>query len=157
VLGVLSALPIISAGNVCCCLWIVSGGVVAAYLLQQDQRTAITPGDGALVGLLAGLVGAGVYLLLSIPVALMFSPLEQRMMERLSETMQNLPPQFRTYATVRATRTGFGIIVASIVGFCFMLVLGAIFSTLGGLLGALAFAKKPPPGTIDVTPVSPVE
>ena len=58
VMGVLSALPIITAGNVCCCLWVVSGGVVAAYLLQQNQTTPITPGDGALVGLLAGLVGA---------------------------------------------------------------------------------------------------
>jgi hypothetical protein len=29
VMGVLSALPIVSAGNWCCCLWVVSGGLVA--------------------------------------------------------------------------------------------------------------------------------
>ena len=57
-MGVLSALPLINAGNVCCCLWVVSGGVVAAYVLQQNQTAPITPGDGALVGLLAGLIGA---------------------------------------------------------------------------------------------------
>ena len=53
-MGVLSALPLVAAGNLCCCLWVVSGGVVAAYLLQQNQSAPITPGDGALVGLLAG-------------------------------------------------------------------------------------------------------
>ena len=37
-IGVLSALPLISAGNCCCCLWVIGGGVVAAYLLQQSQR-----------------------------------------------------------------------------------------------------------------------
>ena len=45
VMGVLSALPIISAGNLCCCLWIISGGLVAAYVLQQNQPTPITPAD----------------------------------------------------------------------------------------------------------------
>jgi len=32
-LGILSALPIVSAANLCCCLWVVAGGVLAAYLL----------------------------------------------------------------------------------------------------------------------------
>ena len=36
-IGVLSALPIVSAGNLCCCLWVLSGGALAAYLLQQNQ------------------------------------------------------------------------------------------------------------------------
>ena len=27
IMGVLSALPIVSAGNVCCCLWVVVGGL----------------------------------------------------------------------------------------------------------------------------------
>jgi len=57
-MGVLSALPVISAGNACCCLWVVSGGVVAAYLFQQNTSRPITPGDGAMVGLLAGFIGA---------------------------------------------------------------------------------------------------
>ena len=30
VMGVLSALPLISAGNFCCCMWVISGGLVAA-------------------------------------------------------------------------------------------------------------------------------
>src|SRR4051794_36719437 len=83
VMGVLSALPIVSAGNLCCCLWIVSGGVVAAYLLQQNQPAPITQGDGALVGLLAGLAGAFVYLVLSIPITLLVAPMQRQVLARL--------------------------------------------------------------------------
>ena len=59
-MGVLSALPLVAAGN-CCCLWVISGGAIAAYLLQQNQTAPLTPADGALVGLLAGLIGAIVH------------------------------------------------------------------------------------------------
>ncbi len=57
-IGVLSALPIISVGNCLCCMWVIGGGVLAAYLLQQNQAAPISSSDGAMTGLLAGLVGA---------------------------------------------------------------------------------------------------
>ena len=63
VLGVLSALPIINLGNTCCCLWVIAGGMTAAYLLQNAQVAPITSGDGAAVGFLAGVAGAIVWLL----------------------------------------------------------------------------------------------
>ncbi len=56
-IGVLSALPIVSVAN-CCCLWIIGGGVLTAYLLQQSQPRPIQPLDGALGGFLAGVLGA---------------------------------------------------------------------------------------------------
>jgi hypothetical protein len=146
--GVLSALPLISGGNLCCCLWIVSGGAVAAYVLQQNHTLPIAAGDGALVGLLAGLVGAFVYLVLSIPINLLVAPMERVLFDRL-ETMSNLPPELREYA-----RNSVSAGARAVFGFVFMLVLGAIFSTLGGLLGALVFGKKMPPGAIDAPPSS---
>ena len=41
VLGVLSALPIVNIGNACCCLWVIAGGVAAAYLLQNNRHLAL--------------------------------------------------------------------------------------------------------------------
>ena len=41
-IGVLSTLPIINIGNLCCCRWVISGGALAAYLLQQNQPEPIT-------------------------------------------------------------------------------------------------------------------
>ena len=146
VVGVLSALPLISAGNLCCCLWVVSGGVVAAYLLQQNQTTPITQGDGALVGLLAGIVGAFVYLLLSIPITLLVAPMERLVLQRILESTGDMPLEFREYARAYV---GGGFRVA--IGFALMLFVGSIFSTLGGLLGAVFFAK-PPTAAIDIPP-----
>lgn len=145
VMGVMSALPIIgNLGNACCCLWVVCGGVVAAYLLQQEQEAPITPGDGALVGLLAGIVGAFVAAILSIPVSLMMAPMQRELLRRLtSENPQfQMPPGFEDFAS-SAT---FGVIGTLFYGMI-MLVAGAIFSTLGGLLGAAIFKKPGLPGT----------
>jgi hypothetical protein len=141
VVGVLSALPIISVANLCCCLWVITGGAVAAYVLQQNQQGPITPGDGALAGLFAGLTGAVIYLLLSIPITLLMAPVERVMMERVIESGR-LPPEFQAYV---GTYTGGA--VRLVAGFFFMVVVGAIFSTIGGLIGAAVFKKTVPPGT----------
>jgi len=150
VMGVLSALPIVSAGNLCCCLWVVSGGVVAAYILQQNRATPITQSDGALVGLLAGICGAFVYLVLSVPITLLVAPMERFAMQRLVELGGQMPPEFREYVTEYV-----GGSFRLIIGFLMMLCFGAVFSTLGGLVGAIIFRKPLPPGTIDVPPVPP--
>lgn len=145
-MGTLSALPIISAGN-CCCLWLVSGGAVAAYVLQQNQEAPITPADGALAGLLAGIVGALIYLVLSIPITILMAPMMRAMMERIITNSANMPPEFRQYAG-----TYMGGVFQVVLGFIFILVFGAIFSTLGGLLGAAIFKRQLPPGAVDRPP-----
>src|SRR3954447_15746301 len=86
VMGVLSALPLVAAGNCCCCLWIATGGAVAAYVQQQNQAAVpITPADAALVGFLAGIAGAFVYLVLSIPISIVVSPMERAVIQRILE------------------------------------------------------------------------
>jgi hypothetical protein len=144
VMGVLSALPIISAGNLCCCLWIISGGLVAAYVLQQNQATPITPGDGALVGLLAGMAGAVIYFVLSIPITFLVAPLQRQVLERLMERTNGMPPEFREYMGGYV-----GGVLGLVIGFVFMLMMGAVFSTIGGLLGAVFFRKGLPPPASD--------
>ena len=146
-MGVLSALPIISAGNLCCCLWVVSGGVLAAYLLQQNQAEPITPGDGALVGLLAGLFGALVQTVLSIPIGLLIGPMERQLTQRVLDMASSMPPELRE-ALERYSREGVSgpfLILTRIVEFFFWLVVGGVFSTLGGLLGASIFRKPTSP------------
>jgi hypothetical protein len=141
VVGVLSALPIVSAGNLCCCLWVLCGGLVAAFVLQQRRATPITQGDGALVGLLAGVVGAFVFVVVKIPIDLVAAPVERELMQRLLDNnAANLPPELRQLMTSHAA---FGAGMA--ISFVLMLIVGAIFSTLGGLLGAIFFRKSAPP------------
>jgi hypothetical protein len=140
-MGVLSSLPVIAAGNVCCCLWIIGGGFLAAYLLQANTPLPITTGDGALVGLQAGVVGAFVDVVISIPVRMLMGPFQAAMMQRVLQNT-DLPPAFRTM--VESGAVG---VVGMIIHFCFILILGAIFATIGGMIGAAIFAKKVPPST----------
>ena len=51
-----------------------------------------------------------------------------------------MPPEFREYAG-----TYMGGAFKLVVGFFFMLVVGSMLSTLGGVLGALIFKKPLPP------------
>ncbi len=143
VMGVLSSLPLISAGNVCCCLWVICGGVAAAYVLQQGQAEPITPADGAFVGFLSGLAGAVVYLIISLPLNIIIGPMEREMFRRWVEQMGGAEG-FRDYAE-RANLIAAPVRAA--IGFVFMLFIGAIFSTLGGLLGVAMFKKPPVPTT----------
>jgi hypothetical protein len=145
VMGVLSALPGVSLGNCCCCAWLVTGGFVAAYLLQSGAPAPITMGDGALVGLLAGLFGAVVNLIISVPMNLLTGPLQQQLLQRIADAQPDLPDN------VRQMVDGVGAmsVAGAVVTFFMMLILGAVFSSLGGLLGAFFFKKKaaaiPPP------------
>ena len=94
-MGVLSALPIVNVGNACCCLWVVGGGVVAAYVFQQNQSTPIEPGDAALAGLLAGLFGAVVTVVVSLPLDLIVGPFYRELAQRALDMAGSMPPDLR--------------------------------------------------------------
>src|ERR1700757_2656995 len=98
-MGVLTGLPIVSAGNLCCCLWVIAGGVVAAYILQQGESAPITASDGALVGLFGGIVGVSVYLIVSSPISSLDAAMERMIVERFVERMADSPPEFREVAS----------------------------------------------------------
>jgi hypothetical protein len=149
-MGVLSALPLVSAGNCCCCLWIVSGGALAAYLRQQNLPLMITAGEGAIVGLFAGLIGGIAATIISIPVEMAMGPFQQQIMERILSSNPDVPPEMRDMIQ-RSAATGANVAIKLV----FNLVTGVVFGTLGGLLGAAIFKKTPPPpppGTVEVIP-----
>jgi hypothetical protein len=152
-IGVLSALPLINIGNCLCCMWVVAGGALAAYLMQQNYPYAITAADGALVGLLAGLIGGVVGVLLAIPIELMMGPVQQRMLERFVLSNPDVPPETKTLIENMATRGVVGVFI--VIRMIFSAVIGMIFGMAGGLLGVALFRKKdapPPPGTTEVLP-----
>lgn len=147
-IGILSALPIVGALNICCCLWVVTGGVLASYVLQSNTEAPISAGDGAIVGLMSGLVGAFVYVFVSLPVSLLMGPIQQRAMSRLADTLPNLPPEVRD--ALGSAGSAEMAAAGAVMGFVAMLFAGAVFATAGGFLGYLFFRKKPQqPATFD--------
>lgn len=145
-MGVLSALPIVSAANLCCCLWVACGGLLAAYLLQQDRADVITAGDGALVGLLAGIIGALIQFALSIPIELLVGPIERQMLERMRDLSGSMPQGGPWGGSGPGA---FGVVALRVLGLIFSLVIGSTVSTVAGVVGAALFARRPEPLPVD--------
>jgi len=148
----LSALPIVGLGNVCCCLWIVSGGVLAAYLDQQRDPRPITVGRGALTGFLSGIIGAVVWLIASVTLNALMAPFRQQLAGNIARTTQDMPPEVRALFETLGSSSSLRLVL----GFVLFLCVGAVFATLGGVLGAAFFRSDVPPALGGTPPPPPL-
>ena len=150
VLGILSVIPFVSAGNVCCCLWAILGGMLATYLYVKGSPTPANAGDGAVLGAMAGLVGAVISVILGVPIALAMGPTMRTLMIRL---LENVDPRQAEVWRHQFELAGDSL-VPVIINALILGVLLFIFSIIGGLLGVPIFEKRkggpPPPPPINV-------
>src|SRR5262245_57985680 len=94
-IGVLSSLPILNIAN-CCCLWVVSGGVLATYLLQQRTPDAVETSAAMLQGVMAGAIGA----LIDVLVSALFIDMAGRMVQMTQMLDRpDFPPEARDMMT----------------------------------------------------------
>lgn len=146
VLGLLSAIPFVNLVNICCCLWAILGGLLASHLYVKNSTTPANAGDGAIVGAIAGAVGAVIYLILGIPLAIVGGA---AMREVMFNILTSIDPSQAELIRRQMEAQGdniAGIIVQSLIG----AVLLIVFAVLGGLLGIPLFEKRkggtmPPP------------
>jgi hypothetical protein len=96
-------------------------------------------------------------MIVSVPMNILTGPFQQRLFQRIAESQPDLPDNVRQM--VDNMGIGGVSIVGTIMAFFMMLVLGAVFSSLGGLLGAFFFKKKalpaPPPTPFTAGPSGP--
>lgn len=144
VLGLLSAIPIVNWANYCCCLWAILGGLIAARVYIKASPTPVGSGEGATVGVLAGVVGALIYIVIGIPLAIVAQTLVMGLLLRLVESAN--PSQVEMFREMQA---GQSVLRTILVGFV-VAVLTVGFSTVGGLLGIPLFEKRK--GTGDMPP-----
>src|ERR1700752_395850 len=142
--GVLSAIPFVSAANLCCCLWAILGGMLATYLYVKNSPMPAGAGDGAVLGVIAGAVGAVLSFVLGVPIALVMGPTMKNMIVSL---MQNLDPRQAELLRQQFEASGNAIaplIIQSLIGAGLLVV----FAIIGGLLRVPIFEKRkdvPPP------------
>lgn len=143
-IAVLSTLPILNFGNCFCCMWVILGGALAAYIYWKalPPNTEFTTGDGAFLGFLAGLFGAlfGSLLgLLLIGIA-GINP-GRDLLERIMETGSDFPENIESYIEGFDESTGLHPVFAMF-SLISSLIINSIFSTLGGLIAASLLLKK---------------
>src|SRR3954471_3584694 len=137
-IGVLSALPIVNVGN-CCCLWIVSGGAIAAYFAQQEDPRPLGLLGGARVGFRAGLFGALVWLIASMVINRVVAPLQANTADLMLSNATDMPPEARRWLESMGDNAGAAAVVG---GFLLQLFIATPFAALGGLLGAALFGAR---------------
>ncbi len=141
-IGVLSALPIVNLAN-CCCLWIVGGGAITAYLAQQDDPRPLGLLAGARLGFRAGISGAVIWLFASAAVNVMVAPLQQSAADLMLRNATDIPPDVRTW--LESAGTSASMPMRMVFGFFFQVFVAAPFASLGGLIGAALFARPSQP------------
>jgi hypothetical protein len=149
-LGVTSALPFINFLNCACCSLVIGGGLLASYFYLKDYPRIlprVSYGEGALLGVYTGLIGAVVWTLVSVPLQYLQLRLGMGMMgETLEEALSDpeIPESVRRIVTAIMAGEGMGIIY---VFFTFFSSLGIslIFAIIGAILGVAFFQRRREP------------
>ncbi|HXT70132.1 MAG TPA: hypothetical protein VN700_10285 [Vicinamibacterales bacterium] len=140
-IGVLSSLPIVNAANMCCCLWVVAGGVLATYLLQQNTPTPVATGEAAIQGLIAGALGGLIYCLVQFAIVSFFAGPDVLAQIRAELTKNTeIPPEMRD--RILGFMNGRNLVL---LGLFVTLPIYSVFSMAGSFLGLAFFRKKLPP------------
>ena len=144
IIGVLSAIPIVNMGNCLCCMWVLLGGAIAAYVYSRDipPDQEFGSGDAAIVGLLAGCFGALFGTLLSYFFMTVLGQMPwQDIVNQILESDTDLPPEFEDMLEGIEETGSMGFMFVFIQLF-FGIIINALFGTLGGLLGKAISGKK---------------
>src|SRR5437763_16662217 len=131
VAGVLCDIPVVSS---CCFLWALGGGFLAVFMYLKGAPGPMTPGDGAKLGLRAGIVGAIIYLIIALPLMLLWGG---------GAAMSQAVQQSGGSAMGAGVLAGLGAFIIVVVA---AVIVG--FTVLGGVIGAAVLGKgagAPPP------------
>ncbi|MCP9493804.1 MAG: hypothetical protein MSG64_05030 [Pyrinomonadaceae bacterium MAG19_C2-C3] len=139
-LGILSAIPFVNIANVCCCLWAIAGGALAAYLYIKRSAAdslSVSIGDGAMLGGIAGLIGAAIYIVIGIPLNYVAG---NAMMGMLLNVLDSADPAQAEVLRAQMAQ-GQSFTQTLLTGLLWGLML-VIFSVVGGVLSVVIFGKR---------------
>jgi hypothetical protein len=133
IVGVLSAIPFL---NYCCCIWGIGGGILAGFLYIKSSPIPVKVGEGAVIGVLTGIVGAVLYFIIGVPLAYFLSGANTAQLE-----------EALTRAGVQLPAGLSGVLLFVLGGLMGGLTL-LVLSIIGGLISVPIFEKRkngPPP------------
>lgn len=138
--GLLSSLPIISIGN-CCCLWMLFGGGLSAWLLSGSAKKSVRIGESALVGLFSGLL-AGMIFSFTETIKRIINPDQfQLVIETMRSRGVSLPPEMEDYLSQALNLIAHpGLFLIGLL-FFYLLIFG-IMSITGAVIGFSIFEPR---------------
>lgn len=142
-IGVISAVPGLNLINCACCAGVIGGGIFSVYLYRRQAGEAleITMADGALLGLIAGLIGAVINGLLGM--LLMTTNLH---IFEMIEPYIDDPDILEMFENISDQAVASGLFFVSMIS---SLVINCVFALLGGLLGVSFWGKPNPKAELD--------
>jgi len=130
IVGLLSAIPVL---NYCCCIWGIGGGALAGFLYIKSSPVPVKIGEGAVVGVLSGIIGAVLYFIIGVPIAYFISG------ANLEQTLRGAGVQLPLGVSGLLLFVVSGLIVGALL---------LVLSIIGGLISVPIFEKRkdiPPP------------
>ena len=137
------SVPIINFGNALCCMWVLMGGGIAAFMVSKQRPAGITYGDGAFAGVLSGLVGAVFATLLSIPIQIISARIFGSQQQAFEEMMKDVPGFEGPMKDLLLEMASPQITAAKLL-FVFIsdLLIFALFAMVGGILTVAILNKR---------------
>jgi len=136
VLGLLSVIPVVNYGNIICCLWLLGGGVLAA-VVYKGEASAISNKEGAIVGSIAGIIGAFV---IAIGTGILWYFFNENYLANLNNFIRTgeIDPEM---ITMMADIINNPVLV--ILGSLFFyLILNTVMAGFGGFIGATVINRR---------------
>jgi len=143
VMGLLASIPLV---NCLCCAWFLGGGGLAAWMVGRKLpggARALGFGDGAFAGVLAGVSGALVATLLSIPLGMLSAASMAEAQAQMESVFRDNPeiPDWVGELMANLLSQEFSLLGVLIGLFLNLLVYG-VFAMIGGIL-LVAIVRKP--------------
>lgn len=150
-IGLLSSLPIIAAGNCFCCMWVLIGGLLAGkyYCKSLAPGIEFKSGDGAVVGLLSGIFGA----LFATFISYVFQSMGMQNMDFIQQILDSsdeIPNELESLLREMQTRGGLTTAMAFIQLMMRMFTF-SLFGMLGGILSTRFFKNTKTPRETQTT------
>jgi hypothetical protein len=149
-LGVTSALPFVNFLNCACCGLVIGGGLLASYFYLRDYPTILPPasyGEGALLGVYTGVLGAVVWTIVSVPLQYIQYRFGIGLMgESIREALTDpeIPEVVRQILTAILAGEGVGVLYLFFTFFS-SLAISLVFATIGAILGIAFFQRRREP------------
>jgi hypothetical protein len=141
-IGVLANLPVLNLINCFLCIWVWIGALLAVFIYRAFQHGSmdLTPGQGAGLGALSGLIGAFVGVIVYLLTSFISLP-----------TFIDIARQFDVNIDLNIGAGDIGAVLLSSLFFFILDVVGyPIFGALSGLITASIMGQKPKTSTGEI-------